>query len=232
MHVPIMSGLAGFSITALVLILTLTRGGAAATDAFDTVVVMVLVAFLFYIGTAFLISYLPHAERSGDFVPRVHFSLATTIEYRCVFISWFALRPLMDVYGLDRPADVLAVLLPVSLVLGSTIVAMVSDGLGLVRFTEAYIYAAVAAVLALAYAAIVEWAAPGARSTDSPLALALVVFGLNSVGFATAALTPLAGRYPRVGQLYERYGRTVVAADMLLTMLSLTFLWLAVVGAV
>lgn len=232
MHVPIMSGLAGFSITGLVLILTLTRGGAAASDAFDTVVVMLLVAFLFYIGNAILISYLPHLERSGDFVPRVHFSLATTIEYRCVFISWFALRPLVDVYGLDRPADVLAVLLPASLLLGSTIVTMVADGLGLIRLTEAYSYAAVAAVLALAYVGIVEWAAPGARASDSPLALALVIFALNALGFAAAAFTPLAARYPRVERFYERFGRPIVAADMLLTMLALTFLWLAVVGAI
>ncbi len=232
LHVPIMAGLAGFSITGLVLILTLTRGGAASSDAFDTVVVMLLIAFLFYIGNAFLISYLPHAEQSGDLVPRIHFSLASTIEYRCVFISWFALRPLVDVYGLDRPADVLAVLLPVSLVLGSTIVAMVSDGLGLIRFVETYFCAAVAAVLALGYAGIVELFAPGARSSDSALAMALVVFGVNSIGFAVAALTPLAARYPQFARFYERQGRRVVVADMLLTMLALTFLWLAVVGAI
>jgi hypothetical protein len=232
LHVPIMAGLAGFAITGLVLIATLTRGGRTSSAAFDTVVVMFLIAYLFYIGTAFLISYLPHPERSGELVPRIHFSLATTIEYRSVFISWFALRPLMDVYGLDRPADVLAVLLPVSLVLGSTLVAMVTDGLGLIRIVETYFCAGVAAVLALGYAAVVEWAVPGARTSDSALAIALVVFALNSVGYALAASTPLAARYPQVARFYERHGRTVIVADTLLTMLALTFLWLAVVGAI
>jgi hypothetical protein len=232
MHVPIMSGLAGFSITGLVLILTLTRAGPASSDAFDTVVVMLLVGFLFYIGTAFLVSYLPHAEKSGDLVPRIHFSLATTIEYRCVFISWFALRPLVDVYGLDRPADVLAVLLPVSLLLGSALVAMVSDSLGLIRFAEIYFGAAVAAGAALVYAGIVEWIVPGARSSESALALALVVFALNAIGFVLAAFTPLAARYPQFARFYERHGRSLVLADMTLTMTALTFLWLAVVGAI
>lgn len=52
------------------------------------------------------------------------------------------------------------------------------------------------------------------------------------VGFALASLTPLSARYPGVGRLFERYGRRIVVADMELTMVSLSFLWLSVVGAI
>jgi len=97
-----------------------------------------IVAYFYYVGNAFLISYLPHPETSGDLVPRVHFRLASTIEYRTLFVSWFALRPLLGTYGLHHPADVLAVLLPLSLALGSVVIAMAADGLGLMRLRETY----------------------------------------------------------------------------------------------
>jgi len=91
-HVGIMAGLAGFAFTGVVLIVSLARdrSGVAETS-LDTVIVMFLVAYLWWIGNAFLISYMPHGDLSDDLVPRVHFSLASTIEYRTVFLSWFAL---------------------------------------------------------------------------------------------------------------------------------------------
>ena len=90
---------------------------------------MFLVAFLFGVGSAFLISYMPHVDTSGDLVPRVHFSLASTIEYRTVFISWFALLPLLQANELGRLAYVLYFVLPASLLFGSVIVSMAADGL-------------------------------------------------------------------------------------------------------
>jgi hypothetical protein len=233
LHVGIMASLAGFAFTGIVLVVTLAhdRTGVFASS-LDAVVVMFLVAYLFGVGNAFLISYMPHADMSGDLVPRVHFNLASTIEYRTVFISWFALLPLLNANGLDRLAYVLYFLLPASLVLGSVLIAMAADGLGLMRVGETYISAAVATVLALAYTAVVAFAFPGARSPQSPLGLAVVIFCLNGVGFGLAALTPLSPRYAGVKRFYKRYARLIAVADMQLTMASLTFLWLAVVGAI
>jgi len=215
-----------------VLIVGLSRSAHVPSGPLGRVVVMFLVAYLFYIGTAFLISYLPHPDASGDLVPRIHFSLATTIEYRTVFLSWFALRPLLEVHDLDEPAAVLGVLLPLSLALGSTIVAMAVEGLGLIRVGETYYSALIATVLALGFALLVAVAAPGAKSDDSTLAMTLVIFAVNSLGFAAAALTPLAPRYAAAERFYRRYGRRLVVADMQLTMLSLALLWLAVVGLI
>jgi hypothetical protein len=193
---------------------------------------MFLVAYLFWIGNAFLISYMPHADTSGDLLPRVHFSLASTIEYRTVFISWFALLPLLQANGLDRLAYVLYFLLPASLLLGSVIIAMAADGLGLLRIRETYLSAAVGTSLALAYTAIVAFAIPGARSQYSALNLTVVIFCVNTVGFVLAALTPLSPRYAGIKRFYKRHGRQIVIADMHLTMVTLAFLWLGVVGAI
>ncbi len=233
LHVGIMASLAGFAFTGIVLVVTLARDQPGVVgSSLDTVVVMFLVAYLFWIGNAFLISYMPRADTSGDLVPRVHFSLASTIEYRTVFISWFALLPLLQANGLDRLAYVLYFLLPASLLLGSVIIAMAADGLGLLRIRETYLSAAVGTGLALAYTAIVAFAAPGARSQYSALNLTVVIFCVNTMGFVLAALTPLSPRYAGIKRFYKQHGRRIVIADMHLTMVSLAFLWLGVVGAI
>jgi hypothetical protein len=56
---------------------------------------------------------------------------------------------------------------------------MAADGLGLLRVSETYLSAGVATVLALAYAGIVAFAVPAARSPISPLYFALVIFCIN-----------------------------------------------------
>lgn len=233
LHVHVLGGLAGFAFTGVVLIVTFARERAGLVDAsIDNVIAMFLIAFLWWIGGAFLISYIPHKETSGDLMPRIHFSLATYMEYRTVFLSWFALLPLLEANGLGRLAPVLYFLLPASLLCGSVLVAMATDGLGLLLFRETYASAAIGIVLTLAYAATVTFAIPGARSPYSPLHLGLVIFCLNGLGFALAALTPLAPRYARVRRFFERHARSIVIVDMQLTMLSLGFLWMAVVGVI
>jgi hypothetical protein len=193
---------------------------------------MFLVAYLWWVGNAFLITYIPHKETSGDLVPRVHFSLASAIEYRTVFLSWFALLPLLEANGLGRLIHILYFLLPASLLFGSVLISMAADSLGLLRFGETYFSAAVSMVLALGYAAIVVFAIPSARSPYSPLYLALVIFSINGLGFALAALTPLSPRYAGIKRFYEQHGRRIVVADMHLTMASLAFLWLSVIGVI
>ncbi len=233
LHVGIMASLAGFAFTGVVLVVSLARDRPGVVgSSLDTVIVMFLVAYLWGVGNAFLISYMPHVDTSGDLVPRVHFSLASTIEYRTVFVSWFALLPLLEANGIGRLADVLYFLLPASLVFGSVLISMAADGLGLLRVWETYLSAAVATILALAYTAIVVFVVPAARSPYSTLYLALVIFCINGLGFSLAALTPLSPRYAGIERFYKQHGRRIVVADMQLTMASLAFLWLSVVGAI
>jgi len=233
LHVHILAGLAGFAFTGVVLIVTFARErGGEVGSSLDVVIVMFLVAYLWWVGGAFLISYIPHKDTCGDLAPRVHFSLASTMEYRTVFLSWFALLPLLEADGLGRLAPVLYFLLPASLLCGSVLISMAADGLGLLRFWETYLSAAVGIGVALVYAALANFVIPGGRSTYAPLYLGLVIFCVNGVGFATAALTPLCARYAGVRRFFEQHGRRIVVADMQLTMVSLAFLWLAVVGVI
>jgi hypothetical protein len=233
LHVAIVGGLAGFAFTGVVLVVTLAQDRTrAAQISLDTVIAMFLVAYLYWVGSAFLISYLPHARTSGDFVQRIHFSLASTLEYRTVFLSWFALLPLLQANGLDRLVPMLYFLLPASLFLGSLLLSMATDGLGLLSVKETYFSAAVSTVLTVAYGAVVAWIFPSLRSPYSTLYLVLVIFVVNGASFALATLTPLSHRYDGVKRFYERHGRRIIIADMQLTMVSLAFLWLAVVGVI
>ena len=104
--------------------------------------------------------------------------------------------------------------------------------MGLARLKETYLSAAVGITLALIYTGVVRLVATEARSTNSTLYLTVVIFCVNAAGFAMAALTPLSPRYPRIEKFYMRFGRRLVIADMQITMVSLAFLWLAVVGAI
>ncbi len=108
---------------------------------------------------------------------------------------------------------------------------MAADGLGLLRVKERYFSAAIGTALSLAYGGL-AWGFPGIRSPYSSLYRALAIFCVNGAGFAAAALTPLSPRYDRIKCFYEKYGRRLVIADMQLTMVSLAFLWLAVVGGI
>jgi hypothetical protein len=59
-----------------------------------------------------------------------------------------------------------------------------------------------------------------------------VIFSLNGAAFMIAALTPLSSRYPAVETFFEKYGRRIVIVDLQLTVVSLSFLALAVAGAI
>jgi hypothetical protein len=131
-HAGIMGGLAGFAFTGVVLVVTLARDRPA-DSSLDTVIVMFLVAYVWWVGSAFLITFIPQEEASGNLAPRVHFSLASAMEYRTVFLSWFALLPLLEANGLSRLGYVLYFLLPASLLFGSVLIAMAADSLGLLR---------------------------------------------------------------------------------------------------
>jgi hypothetical protein len=73
---------------------------------------------------------------------------------------------------------------------------------------------------------------PGLRWEFSSIAVTIIIFGLNGAGFMLAALTPLSARYPTVETFFEKYGRRIVIADLVSTVVSLSLLGLAVAGTI
>ena len=67
LHVGIMAGFAGFAFAGIVLVVSLARDRPGVEgSSLDTVIVMFLVAYLWWVGNAFLISYLPHDETTAS----------------------------------------------------------------------------------------------------------------------------------------------------------------------
>ena len=234
MHVGIMGSLAGFAFTGVVLVVTLVhdRSGAAGSS-LDTVIVMFLVAYLWWVGNAFLISFMPHAGTSGDLMPRVHFSLASTIEYRTVFLSWFALLPLLEANGLGR----LAVCSLLSTARIATFrVRACRNGCRWSRVScrsgKPIFRRTIGTALALGYAALVTFAVPGARS-EYPRFISRLSSSASTASASRSRRSRRSHRDMRASNAFtSKHGRRIVAADMQLTMASLAFLWLAVVGAI
>lgn len=230
-HLVVMGSLAGFSVTGIVILIALNRVPVSpeAQVQMETVVVALFVAFVFCISTAFLMTYLPPPEAEGGALIRLHLSLASTLEYRTIFLSWFALLLLFAAHGLTLVSWTLGMLLPVSLLTGSVIIAMVADGFGLVRAGEAF--AGLAAGAGLAGAGI----AAAALLPPTPLATLVVVLAisiLNGASFMLIALTPLGFRHPRLGTLLARHGRWLAAADLHWTGAAQIWLAAAVLGFV
>jgi hypothetical protein len=194
---------------------------------------MMFVAYFFYVGNAFLFSYfLPNRDKSKKVLPRVHFALGSTIEYRTLLVSWQALMPLLDAYGLVLPRQFLGWLVPISMVFGSVIVMVVTTSVGLMRIREVVVTIILATLLAHGYGVLVHAVLPGLRWEFSSIAVMIVIFGLNGVGLMLAALKPLSVRYPTVEAFFEKYGRRIVIADLAATVVSLSLLGLAVAGTI
>ena len=163
-HVGIMGGLAGFAFTGVVLCRDSRARPARHRREFARYSHRDVLGGLSLVGRQRLSDFLHSARRDKRRVrAAVITSLASTIEYRTVFLSWFALLPLLEANGLGRLAYVLYFLLPASLLFGSVLIAMCADGLGSsCGYGERSLSAAVSTILALGYAAIVAFVVPTA----------------------------------------------------------------------
>jgi hypothetical protein len=227
-QITLLSGQAAVAITALVLLVTLVRDrSAVVTESFDTVVVMVLVAFLSFIGVAIQFVFLPlEGGVEGTLLPRFLFAISAIQHYRTLFLSWLALKPLVETFGLAGPASVLSWLLGAAAVGGWLIVASVCYRTGLVSAREAVglPILGMAVALPLSFAVQIATAANGSAQV---LALTLTVFVLGAVTLTMHALAPIAQRTVRGSRVIAAEARLYVVGDLQATVVTLALLWLA-----
>lgn len=214
------------AVTALVLLVTLASKTASQTASFNTVVVMFLTAFLWFVGVAVEYSYLPlEAGPEGVLLPRLLFVLAGIQHYRTLFLSWLALKPLVDTFHLVEPGTIFAWLLGVSVLTAWLIAASVCYRTGVLGPREALLVPAAGIVLAVALSLATHNLAPSPRSQDA-LILTLTIFTLNAVDFGVQAVAPMV--YHRLGQRWiEMSARIYVLADLEASIVTLALLWLA-----
>jgi hypothetical protein len=231
--VVVLGGLAGFAVTGIVLLVTLTRSSAdPEREALNTVVIMFATAYLFYVGAAVLFSYLPREDPLSGGPPRIPFALANLLFYRTLFLAWFALYPLMVAASLTVPAQALAWALSVSGIIGSFFTTTLLNRVGVLQLREILLLPVLALAGLGVFAAITYGLGLPVRSPRVPMYLTLAFFGLNALTFVHFTLGLLGANAPRLRALLLKYQRQALVADAQITHIILLFLWVALIGVI
>jgi hypothetical protein len=229
--VVIAGGLAGFAVTGMVLLVTLTRDEAEAeTDLFDAPVFMFLTGYLFFVSAAFLFAFLPRVDADGKQPARIQFGLAANLMFRSVMIAWFALRPLIETFGLGVLADFTGGAITFSLALGGIFMMAILYGIGVITLRETVILPAITTVVWVSVSVLTLTVLPELQSTKSSLYLTAALYGLNVMTFLHFSLGLLAGMFDRVQAFSTRYSRDLTLVNTQGTMVLLTFLWMSIMG--
>lgn len=229
-QVVILSGLAAFAVTNIVLLVTLARNrGDAAADSFDAVVTMFLVAYFFYVGTGVLMAYMPRDDRLSPLRPRVQFAVASVLQYRTIFLGWFAMKPLVEAFELDVPAEALQWLLCISAIIGTLFTGATIHRLGVLETREVIHLPLFAISAVLVYAAVITVFGL-APSKDSALHVAAIFFFLNTLTFVHFTVGIAAGSLPALSGFLDKWARYLVLADMQSTTVLIAVLFLTVVN--
>jgi hypothetical protein len=226
------TGQAAVAVTSLVLLVTLVRGQeGVATEAFNTVVVMILIAFFSFISTAVQFASLPiEGGTEGTTLPRWLYMIASTQHYRTLFLAWLALKPLVDTFGLHEPAAVLTWVLGSAAVTGWLLTASTAYRIGILRHREVFVAPALGIAAALAARLALRQSPLGLSITaQDALALTVLLLVLNGLAFTIAWLAPIAGASTAGTRLIERWAPLYTLVDLTASATALALIWLALV---
>lgn len=228
----LMSGMAGVSITGLVLILTFASRGQAAPGSvgLDTVALMFGTAFGFFLQTFHALSFLPDRAIVGERVFRFYYGLTANLQLRTAALLIFGQSTLVEFYGLEKAFAVITLLTPGGIAAVFVVVAMVADQMGLVKFGEGMLTALAGLALGVLFYAAMALA--GAHEPDAALVMTVLFNVINASSFAAVGMVLLSPRRPWLRAVVERRARLFAMVDMQLTIVAIVFLWLAVVRAV
>ena len=228
-QITILSGQAAVSVTSLVLLVTLAHNQPGVEQgAFNTVVAMVLVAFVSFVGAAIQLVNTPiEGGVEGTLVPRMLYLAASFQHYRTLFLGWLALKPLVDTFGLHQPATVLSWILGSAALAGWLVVASVAYRSGVLHHLEAFIAPAVGAVVAIVAGFGLRQAGLIGHdgAAEAVLALTLGLFVLNVVAFTVNALGPIVAMDPRGTPWFARLAPAYALIDLQASVVILALIW-------
>lgn len=230
-QMAILGGAAGFAVTALVLLITFAGDRAEAlSDSFESVVVMILVAWISMIGAAVMFSRMPREEYAGPVPRRIHYALANGQYYRAIVVSWLAMLPLLRTFSLDRAAGIFEIIVAGAGLAGAVLAMVVVSQLGLLNRRDVLLVPLLC-VIGGVLATVLD-AVAGVRSSDPTLWLALAVMALNGSDFWLTALAPEIIHSERTRAIVLRFGRALIRWDAAATVTLMTFYWFAVTGRI
>jgi hypothetical protein len=230
--VTIASGLAAFTITGVVLLLSFARQSGAIGSPLSSAVGMFLVAFMSLVASALMYANQTQSGvvSSGVEIQTLQYSITTMMFFRSIFLGLLALRPLVEAYGLDDLAKQIGWLILVLAVLGGwTTSVAVLYRLGLVR-ARVVVFIPVLALVGCVVVAFLFAVFPDGRSNASALYLAYVLFALNALAFISFAVIPAALENPRFAPAIARSWNTTMAIVGVVSAMTIGFIWLATAG--
>jgi hypothetical protein len=231
-YTSIVGTLAGFTVASAIFLSNqiVSRGPAA----FETVIGMLLIAFLVLVGAAMEFGSVPGpstSERSEPDLRRIQnlsFLLGAASYYAGISIAWLALRPLLLVLGLRGLADLFAwVLLFVVFAAGARI------GLFPYRLTEAPTRACLAITplgfgLAIGYRLLSVRFPALLPEEQAPLIFTVIVFLAVGLGYLGQSALYWGHANSRVEPLISRFGDRLAVVYLETVVLSVALLWSAI----
>jgi hypothetical protein len=229
-HVGIMSSLAGFAVTGLVLPVTVGRTlTVASSTTYTTLLIMFLVAYMGYFATSVMFANVAQPDHADFNVPAAAYTGAATTMYFTILIGWLALRPMFQTFGPTRAAGLTSWLLVGAAIGGYGLFAQHLHKSGYASGPLTILIALLGGATTLIFAFLVAWF--GLGSADSTLYLtvaALIVGSVATAGLgvlrvlATSAYTarPLAKIGPFLILGYAQ-GAVVLIGFLLLSVLGL-----------
>jgi hypothetical protein len=223
----VLSSLAGFAVTSLVLLITLSATRLDMTDERNVdLIALLVVAYLGFVVGAIMYAHTePIVTATGLDLLATHHAIASGQFFRSIVSGWFALGPLVAVLGVERLNIVVLGLLLLAVFGGWVFHAanLVALGYGELRFS---LLAPLAGILGAGLFGLLVRAVPALQTSDSVLYLVVVgaLLGANAHFFFHAArLTGVS--FPPF--LAKRI-RLIVLADSHASVVFVAFLWLAI----
>ena len=226
---PILSSLAGFAVTSLVLLITLSGSRLDVHDerTIDLIALLVVAYLGFVVGGIMYAHTEPIVTKSGvDLLPAQH-AIASAQFFRSIVSGWLALGPLVAILGVERLTTFVLALLLLA-VLGGWIFHVANlTALGYDERRFALVAPTVGIAGAFAFALLVR-AIPGLRSPDSVIFLVGAGAAIGASSHFLFHGVRLAG--DSIPDSILRRMRAIVLADAHASVILVAFLWLALAG--
>jgi hypothetical protein len=229
-HVGILSGLSGFAVTGMVLLVTLGRTlpGASGTS-FTTLLTMFLVAYMGYFATSLMFANVADTQPQGGFdVAAAAYAGAAVTLYFTVIVGWLALRPLFQTFGFTRMADLAGWLLLIAAIGGYGLVAQHLYRSGYATGRLATLIPLLGAGGALVFGLVIGGL--GLGSPDATLDLTIASFVMGAAAFGLLTILPVLANQRLLAAHLAKYGPFLILAYTQGVVVVVAFLLLSIFG--
>jgi len=225
----VLSSLAGFAFTSVVLLITLSgsRLNVQAQGSVDLIALLVVAYLGFVVGGIMYAHTEPIRTKTGVELLPAQLAVASAQFYRSIISGWLALGPLIAIVGVDRLTTFVLALLFIAIFGGSIFHTANLTALGYADKRFATVAPLPGLAGAFGFAGLVHFV-PALRSTDSVLFLIGAGAALGATGhFVFHGLRTAGEDLPLI---VVRRLRAIIAADSHASEVLMAFLWLGVAG--